>query len=108
MTPERTEWHLSNWARWMQAPGHSRLSVRMASLEGGYSHGLDFDDLCDDADATAAKATNAVLNDLDSLVRKAVYAAYLGERWNCGLLLSPIVEAAKAEVGTRLNRRGIL
>lgn len=108
MTPERADYHLLGWARWMRAGRFGFLRVQLMSLEAGYSHSTDFDAMIDAVDVMCAQATNAVVLDLKPLPKQAIKAFYLGERWTENYLLSPLVSEGVEAVASGLRRRGIL
>jgi hypothetical protein len=95
----------------MQTGGLASLNVRLGSLEIGYTRSRTFDDMCDDGDDIAARATNAVLSDMtngERIMREALEVVYLGHTWHRPLLLTPLVEIGKERVGARLERRGFV
>jgi hypothetical protein len=95
----------------MQTGGLASLNVRLGSLEIGYTRSRTFDDMCDDGDDIAARATNAVLSDMtngERIMREAIESFYLGHAWQRPFLLTPFVDAGKHRVGERLERRGFV
>jgi len=111
LTLDRADWHLGNWAAWMRTGGLASLNVRLFSLEIGYTRSRTFDDMCEDADDTAACATNAVLGDMtngERVLREALEVVYLGHAWHRPLVLTPLVDLGKQRVGKRLERRGFV
>lgn len=78
------------------------------SLEAGYSHGDDFEGLCEKRDAIDAKATNAVIIDLPDVPKQAIKSFYLGERWTSHFMLSACVTQGVEAVAAGLRRRGII
>jgi len=108
MTPDRADWHLRNWARHMRSGQYAELCVRAMSLEAGYSHGQDFEGLCEERDAIDAQATNAVILDLPPMPKAAIKTEYLRERWFYTVALQPLVEVGILHVADGLRKRGIL
>lgn len=73
MSLERVEWHLNNWAEWMQGErvGSSYRNRASGGLRG-YG-GSDFEEMVDRADARCAEAVNAVISDMPLLEQTAVH-----------------------------------
>lgn len=75
MPPDRVEWHLWNWERWMQ---HSRPPGKMPGrASGGLEGYTGYDGDCTEQDAEADRfagaAVQAVLDGLPDAQRMAVY-----------------------------------
>ncbi len=74
MKTDRVEWHLYNWSGWMHAA--PKLGIeRFPVLASNASQ--DFDEMCDQADQYAAKATDAAIEDLLPAEQAAVYRKWL-------------------------------
>jgi hypothetical protein len=108
MAPERIEWHLLNWQRWMRHGGMPHFHVRALSLGSGFSSRTSFDDMCDSNDQRLAHATDAVIRDLGVEYRLALESFYLGRRWTLVLMLTPTVDEARVRVGIGLTKQGIV
>jgi hypothetical protein len=70
VTDDRIEWHLENWANWMHAKprmGFDKKSTVLAS-----SSSRDFDEMCEEADLYAARATNAAIENLTPAEQAAI------------------------------------
>lgn len=72
-TPERVEWQLDNWRRWMESgqevdslPGRSS-----GCSDGGTSKG--FDEMVEAEDRRCAKVVDAILDNLPPVDRIAIY-----------------------------------
>lgn len=78
---DRLEDVLRNWARWMRTGGLSCLDHPSSSSGIGYSHGLTFDDLMDDAQRNEAIIADGSMRDLSSIEREALHWAYLEASW---------------------------
>ena len=77
MSLERVQWHLDNWAEWMQGERvGSSYRRRAAGGLRGYG-GADFDQLVDAADARCAEAVNTCIDDLQMLQHVAVHHVML-------------------------------
>lgn len=111
MTQDRVDWHLWNWSQWMQTGQYATLTVKLASLESGHTRSRSFDDMLEDGDRAAAKATNAVVGDLSKgpvPLRQAIESYYLGHAWRSSLILTPIVDLAREKIGLGLDRKGFV
>jgi hypothetical protein len=109
-TPERVEWHLDNWRRWMRSgqevDGHARQSSGLS--DGGTSKG--FDEMAEAEDRRCAKVVDAILDYLPPHQRIAVYierrimlrvTRFEQANYDQNLKL------AKAALGRELARRGV-
>lgn len=73
MSLERVEWHLNNWADWMQGERiGSSYRNRAAGGLRGYG-GSDFEQMVDAADARCAEAVNACIDDLPLVQSMAIH-----------------------------------
>ena len=66
ISPQRLDWHLSNWARYMRTPsnelGYPSVSI---PFESGGGAGLDaFEIMCSDADTSSAIALDSMIDSL--------------------------------------------
>jgi len=109
-SPERIDWHLRNWARWMrtgqEVDGHARESTVVS--DGGTSRG--FDEMVETEDRRCAKIVDAILDNLPPAERMAIYQekgitgrVFRFERVSYPQALSD----AKAALGRELSRRGV-
>lgn len=111
-TPDRVEFHLRNWARWMRSgqevDGHARESTGLS--DGGTSKG--FDEMVEAEDRRCAKVVDVILDNLPPVQRIAIFI----ERGIMGKVfrfnrLQPTYEqalaAGKAALGRELARRGV-
>lgn len=107
-TPERVEFHLLNWARYMrtgkEVVGH-RKSIPGLSNGGASKH---FEDMLDDVDLACAKVVDAIIEGLSPVEQAALHNAYLwavfrGTRTDLNMALG----RAKAQVGFQLAKRGV-
>lgn len=109
-TPERVEWHLENWRRWMRSgqevQGHARESQGLS--DGGTSKG--FDEMVEAEDRRCAKVVDAILDNLPPVERIAIYM----ERRIMGRVFEfkrvtyhQALQSGKEAVGRELNRRGV-
>lgn len=78
LSPERVDWHLWNWERWMHCaslPG--RLSKQASGGVRGYTnYDGDYTEEYAEADRSAAAAVQAILDGLPPAQRTAVYVRY--------------------------------
>jgi hypothetical protein len=109
-TPERIEFHLTNWARWQrsgqQVQGHARESTGLSS--GGTSKG--FDEMVEAEDRRCAQIVDAILDNLPPVERIAIYI----ERRIMGRVFEfkrvtyyQALTAGKLALGRELSRRGV-
>lgn len=109
-TPDRVEFHLANWARWMRSgqevDGHAGRSSGMS--DGGTSKG--FDEMAEAEDRRCARIVDVILDNLAAPLRMAIYIERRIMRQvtrfdsaNYELNL----RAAKATIGRELSRRGV-
>lgn len=79
MTNERLEWHLGNWATYMQHD-NARLGAKISSLYGsGGSSGADaFEIMCEVADKRSAQIIDACIDALKKPQQTAIYHEWLG------------------------------
>lgn len=109
-TPERVEWHLENWRRWMHSgravEGHATQALGLSN--GGASE--SFDDMAEASDRRCAKAVNAVLDDLPHTQRIAVYMeqGIMGRVFRFArTTYHHELAAAKLAIGKGLAARGV-
>ena len=109
-TPERIDWHLDNWRRWMRSgkevDGFASRSSGMS--DGGTSKG--FDEMAESEDRRCAKIVDAILDNLPAPQRIAIYVergimgrAFRFER----VSYDQALELGKAALGRELARRGV-
>lgn len=108
--PDRVEFHLENWRRWMRSgqevDGHQRASSGMS--DGGTSKG--FDEMVETEDRRCAKIVDAILDNLPPTERLAIYM----ERGITGRVFQfrrqtyeQALAAGKEALGRELSRRGV-
>lgn len=106
--PERVEWHLHNWARWMRSGSHVGAygAVAVGLSSGGRSE--DFDDMADASERRSARIVDTVVYDLPSDERMAICHAYLGAvvRFR-RQVMAEVLARAKRAVGRGLAARGV-
>ena len=109
-TPERVEFHLDNWRRWMRSgkevdslPGRS-----CGCSDGGTSR--SFDDMVEAEDRRCAKIVDAILDNLPPVQRIAIYM----ERRIMGRVFEfkrityhQALTEGKSALGRELARRGV-
>lgn len=109
-TPERVEWHLEVWRRWVRSgqevQGHARESQCVS--DGGTSK--SFDEMVESEDRRCAQAVDAILDNLPATQRIAIYVergvmakVFRFER----VAYAKALADGKAAVGRELARRGI-
>lgn len=109
-TPERVEFHLSNWRRWQRSgqevDGYARESTGLSS--GGTSKG--FDEMVEAEDRRCAQIVDAILDNLPPVERIAIYI----ERRIMGrvfkfkrITYSQALTSGKMALGRELARRGV-
>jgi hypothetical protein len=109
-TPDRIEFHLDNWRRWMRSgrevDGHARQSQGLS--DGGTSKG--FDEMAEAEDRRCAKVVDAILDNLPPVQRIAIYI----ERGIMGRVFTFVrvtyhqaLTEGKAALGRELARRGV-
>lgn len=109
-TPERVEWHLENWRRWMRSgqevDGYAHQSSGCS--DGGTSKG--FDEMVETEDRRCAKVVDAILDNLPPADRIAIYTekgivgrvfTFARKTYQQALL------DGKAALGRELARRGV-
>ena len=79
ISPQRLDWHLANWARYMRTPsnelGYPSVSI---PFESGGGAGVDaFELLCQDADTASAIQLNALIESLALIQQLAVNHVWL-------------------------------
>lgn len=106
MTDDRLEWHLSNWAAWMQR-GNGVLGYKILAVYGanGSRHLQDWEEEMDDY---CARATDACLQDLEPVERCAVEHQWLQAvfRFRPGVFDASLSSAAE-KLKKFLDRKGI-
>jgi len=109
-TPDRVEWHLENWRRWMRSGQEvDSLPSRSSGVsDGGTSKG--FDEMAEAEDRRCAKIVDAILDNLPPVERIAIYI----ERGVMGRVFKFVrvtyhqaLSAGKAALGRELARRGV-
>lgn len=109
-TPERVEWQLWNWSRWMDSgksvDGHASRSSGCS--DGGTSKG--FDEMVEEEDRRCAKVVDAILDNLPPAQRIAIYV----ERGIMGKVMrfervtyDQALKLGKEALGRELSRRGV-
>ena len=107
-SPERVEWHLWNWAKWMRSGANKQAAPRESSglTSGGASQ--NFDDMVEAVDRRVAATMNVIIDDLPPAQGAAIHHEYLRAvygfpRGNFDALL---IEA-KAGIGRGLAKKGV-
>lgn len=109
-TPERVEWHLEVWRRWVRSgpavDGHAKHSQGLS--DGGTSKG--FDEMVEAEDRRCAQSVDSILDNLPATQRIAIYVergvmakVFRFER----VAYAKALADGKAAVGRELSRRGI-
>jgi hypothetical protein len=109
-TPDRVEFHLANWARWMRTgqavQGHASESCGLSS--GGTSKG--FDEMVESEDRRCAQIVDAVLDNLPPVQRIAIYIhkGVMGRVFEFKrMTFHQALTEGKAALGRELSRRGV-
>lgn len=109
-TPERIEWHLWNWSRWMDSgkavDGHASRSSGCS--DGGTSKG--FDEMVESEDRRCAKVVDAILDNLPPPQRIAIYVelGIMGQVFRFARQpYEKALELGKSALGRELSRRGV-
>lgn len=109
-TPERIEWHLWNWSRWMRS---GQEVEGFASRSSGCSDGgtsKSFDEMVEAEDRRCAKAVDAVLDNLPAPQRIAIYVeqGIMGQAFRFErVTYAQALAQGKAALGRELARRGV-
>jgi len=103
----RVDWALDEWARYMRGTGNALgYPTKIAMI--GVSGASDFDDLCDAADTTIARAVDALIDDLGPSQRASVYHVHLAAVWRFREPVEELYERARTAVEAGLSRKGLL
>lgn len=109
-TPDRVEWQLENWRRWMRSGQEvDALPGRSSGVsDGGTSKG--FDEMVEAEDRRCAKIVDSILDNLPPVQRIAIYT----ERGIMGRVFRFVrvtyhqaLTEGKAALGRELARRGV-
>lgn len=109
-TPERVEWHLDNWRRWMRSGQEVDGFAGRSSgcSDGGTSKG--FDEMVEEEDRRCAKAVDAIMMNLPAPQRIAIYVerGIMGQAFRFERVsYQQALGLGKAAIGRELARRGI-
>lgn len=109
-TPERVEWHLENWRRWMRSGQvvDGFASRSSGTSDGGTSKG--FDEMVEAEDRRCAKVVDAILDNLPPVERIAIYTAkgIMGRVFKfTRVSYTQALLSGKAALGRELSRRGV-
>lgn len=106
MPIERVQWHLANWADWMQ--GLRVGSGYRTRASGGFlcQGSRDFDSMVASADARCAEAVNACIDDLPTDQQMAVHYRMLGTRTSPSNVALAF-EEARARLAREIPAKGI-
>ena len=107
-SPERVEWHLLNWARWMRSGNQIRGLPGRATLLSSGGKSKDFDEMADSEERKMARNVDTIIHDLKpievmAIHHKYLYAVYRFPREN----LADLLAGAKVKIGASLNKKGI-
>lgn len=103
------DWHLQNWARWMNlggkptgfpnrgSGGAANYSVYTGDMDSAYSY----------SDGVIARATEAVISDLPEDEKLAINRKYLDETYRGDERFNIALERAKVAVERGLKRKGM-
>lgn len=111
MNRDRLEWHLGNWRdSYKVDPVRQRLGFPQSSV--GFQTGTDsvedvFELLCDEVDAAAARAIDAIVESLKPPQQVAVKHTWLGEK-KCWPTHEMDLEMAYESIMVMADRRGIV
>ena len=107
-SPERVEWHLWNWSKWMRSGANKQAAPRESSglTSGGASQ--NFDDMVEAVDRRVAATMNVIIDDLPPAQSAAVHHEYLHSvyRFPRGNFAALLAEA-KLGVGHGLAKKGV-
>lgn len=108
ITPARVEWHLDNWSAWVRAY-RPRLGLPGRTIGLACSGSSDFEDLCQEADGYAAKATDAAIENLSPAEAAAVNRKWLGAVYRFPRNNYPELYAqAVGKLGAALEKKGLV
>lgn len=107
-TPERVEWHLDNWSRWMDSGrGVEGFAHESSGVTGGGSS-QHFDDMVEASDRRCAAIVNTIIDDLPSIQQMAIYHQYLAAVFHFGRAdLPTLLDAARTKIGASLKAKGV-
>ena len=101
----RADWHLSNWADFMQRGevtiGYPRKSIGIAS-QSGRIH--TFDDLANEVDDYSARVADRIINDMPPRLSCAIHNEYFATVWRN---VAPLDEAI-ADFWARAEKAGLV
>lgn len=106
-TPERVEWHLDNWRRWMRS-GQDVDGYGESTVVSGGGASQHFDDMVEASDRRCAEIVNVIIDDLPMVQQMAIYHQYLARVYRAArhdLMLA--LTAAKAKIAAQLKSRGV-
>jgi hypothetical protein len=107
LTPERIEFHLLNWADWMESE-NQKLSYPSKSagfVGGGYN--TDFDTMCETSDVRCAEAVDAIIECLPINQKVAINHCYCTAVYRIRNQ-DEVLNQAKLTIGKQLDARGII
>lgn len=102
------DYHLSNWARWMESYELRIGYDHESAVVGNYKASTSIDDMYDSKDKNDAKISNAVIESLTPIHQVAIHNVYLHSVWRFrGDLTTVFVEAVEKfwEMG---QKRGLI
>ena len=108
LSAERLDWHLWNWARWMDGTligsGH-----RNTASGGAVGYGsMSFEEMCARSDAICAEAVNAAIEDLPLLQKLAVHHVIMASVFRMRGNPHDYFEEAKPTLARTIYARGIV
>jgi hypothetical protein len=108
MTPSRVEWHLDNWSAWVRAY-RPKLGFPSHAMGLACVGASDFDDLCQEADSYAAKATEAAIENLSPAEAGAIHRKWLDAVYRFPRNNYPALYAqAVGKLGVALEKKGLV
>lgn len=109
-TPERVDFHLSNWSRWLRTGQAVQGHAHSSSVVCGGATSKGFDEMAESSDRRCAVIVDTILQNLPAPQRIAIYtergivaAVFRFERTTYAEALA----FGKLALGRELSRRGV-
>lgn len=102
------DYHLSNWARWMESYELRIGYDHESAVVGNYTASTSIDDMYDSKDKNDAKISNAVIESLIPSHQVAIHNVYLSSVWRIRGDLETIFVEAVAAFWVLGQKRGLI
>lgn len=105
LSEDRLDWHLWNWARWVEAKWDAELAYTISTATSGPA---SFDDLCVEMDRYCANVTRAAINSLTPVEACSIFNRLMNDVFRFRGSPEAAWQSARARLARDLYTRGLV